>query len=198
MTRTTYPALPTGRIAPEGCFLSTSHSPTPVRIDSPALQVMTDLTRQPAASISRSALVSEANLAMIHRGVRMLFVTGEDRQLEGIVTATDVLGERSMQAMQHRGLRREELRVEHIMTEVAALETIELAMVTRAEVGHVIATLKACSRQHAFVVDRNAAGRQIICGVFSATQIARQLGATIHTGEVARTFAEIEAVIAGS
>ena len=55
MTRTTYPALPTGRIAPEGCFLSTSHSPTQVRIDSPALQVMTDLTRQPAASIARSA-----------------------------------------------------------------------------------------------------------------------------------------------
>jgi hypothetical protein len=51
MTRTTYPALPTGRIAPEGCFLSTSHSPTQVRIDSPALQVMTDLTRLPAASI---------------------------------------------------------------------------------------------------------------------------------------------------
>ena len=195
MTRTTYPALPTGRVASEGCFLTSSHVPMPVRIDSPALQVMTDLTRLPAAIICRSAFVHEAHQAMIHRGVRMLFVTGEDRQLEGIVTATDVLGERSMQAMQHRGLRREELRVEHIMTDVATLETIELAMVTRAEVGHVIATLKACSRQHAFVVDRNAAGRQIICGVFSATQIARQLGATIHTGEVARTFAEIEAVI---
>lgn len=198
MTRTTYPALPTGRISAAGCFLSSSHSPTQVRIDSPALQVMTDLTRQPAASIGCHALVSEANLAMIHRGVRMLFVTGEDRQLEGIVTATDVLGERTMQAMQQLGLTREEMRVEHIMTAAADLETIELAMVTRAEVGHVIATLKACSRQHAFVVDRNAAGRQIICGVFSATQIARQLGATIHTGEVARTFAEIESVIAGS
>jgi len=198
MTRTAYPALPTGRIAPDGCFLSTSHNPTQVRIDSPALQVMTDLTRLPAASIARDALISEANQAMIHRGVRMLFVTGEDRQLEGIVTATDVLGERTMQAMQHRGLRREELCVEHIMTEVAALETIELAMVTRAEVGHVIATLKACSRQHAFVVDRNAAGRQVICGVFSATQIARQLGAAVHAGEIASTFAEIEAAIGAS
>ena len=73
-----------------------------------------------------------------------------------------------------------------------------LAMVTRAEVGHVVATLQACGRQHTFVVDRNVAGRQIICGVFSATQIARQLGAPVHAGEIARTFAEIEAVIAGS
>ncbi|MCK6406357.1 MAG: CBS domain-containing protein [Rhodocyclaceae bacterium] len=198
MTRTTYPALPTGRVAPAGCFLTSSHVPMPVRIDSPALQVMTDLTRLPAAIICRSAFVHEAHQAMIHRGVRMLFVTNEDRQLEGIITASDLLGERAMQAMNCYELTREELRVEHIMTAAEALETIELAMVTRAEVGHVIATLQACGRQHAFVVDRSVAGRQIICGVFSATQIARQLGAPVHAGEIARTFAEIEAVIAGS
>ena len=198
MTRTTYPALPTGRVASEGCFLTSSHTPMPVRMDSPALQVMTDLTRLPAALICRSAFVHEAHQAMIHRGVRMLFVTNDDRQLEGIITASDLLGERTMQAMNRYELKREELRVEHIMTTADALETIELAMVTRAEVGHVIATLQACGRQHAFVVDRNVAGRQIICGVFSATQIARQLGAPVHAGEIARTFAEIEAVIAGS
>ncbi len=198
MTRTTYPALPTGRVASEGCFLTSSHVPMPVRIDSPALQVMTDLTRLPAAIICRSAFVHEAHQAMIHRGVRMLFVTNEDRQLEGIITASDLLGERAMQAMNRYELTREELRVEHIMTAADALETIELAMVTRAEVGHVIATLQACGRQHTFVVDRNVAGRQIICGVFSATQIARQLGAPVHAGEIARTFAEIEAVIAVS
>ena len=198
MTRTTYPALPTGRVASEGCFLTSSHVPMPVRIDSPALQVMTDLTRLPAAIICRSAFVHEAHQAMIHRGVRMLFVTNEDRQLEGIITASDLLGERAMQAMNRYELTREELRVEHIMTAADALETIELAMVTRAEVGHVVATLQACGRQHTFVVDRNVAGRQIICGVFSATQIARQLGAPVHAGEIARTFAEIEAVIAGS
>lgn len=198
MTRTTYPALPTGRVASEGCFLTSSHVPMPVRIDSPALQVMTDLTRLPAAIICRSAFVHEAHQAMIHRGVRMLFVTNEDRQLEGIITASDLLGERAMQAMNRYELTCEELRVEHIMTAADALETIELAMVTRAEVGHVIATLQACGRQHTFVVDRNVAGRQIICGVFSATQIARQLGAPVHAGEIARTFAEIEAVIAVS
>ena len=198
MTRTTYPALPTGRVASEGCFLTSSHVPMPVRIDSPALQVMTDLTRLPAAIICRSAFVHEAHQAMIHRGVRMLFVTNEDRQLEGIITASDLLGERAMQAMNRYELTREELRVEHIMTAADALETIELAMVTRAEVGHVVATLQACGRQHTFVVDRNVAGRQIICGVFSATQIARQLGAPVHAGEIAHTFAEIEAVIAGS
>jgi CBS domain-containing protein len=196
MTLANYPALATGPVAPEGCFVSTSPTHAYVRLDSPALQVMTDLSRQPAASIDASAFVSEAKQSMIYRGVRMLFVTDENRQLQGIITANDILGERPIQATQNRGLVREELRVAHIMTPVERLDTIALSMVTRAEVGHVVATLKACARQHAFVVDRNAAGRQIICGVFSATQIARQLGVDIHTGETARTFAEIEAIIA--
>lgn len=196
MTPANYPALATSPVAPEGCFVSTSLTPAYVRLDSPALQVMTDLSRQPAASIDAGALVAEAKQSMIYRGVRMLFVIDDNRQLQGIITANDILGERPIQATQNRGLAREELRVAHIMTPVAQLDTIALSMVTRAEVGHVVATLKACSRQHAFVVDRNAAGRQIICGVFSATQIARQLGVDIHTAETARTFAEIEAIIA--
>ncbi|MFA7292586.1 MAG: CBS domain-containing protein, partial [Rhodocyclaceae bacterium] len=154
------------------------------------------LSRLPAASIDPEALVAEANQSMIYRGVRMLFVIDDNRQLQGVITSHDILGERAMLAAQNRSLKRDELRVAHVMTPTERLDTIQLAMVTRAEVGHVVATLKACGRQHAFVVDRNAAGRQIICGVFSATQIARQLGISFQTGDTARTFAEIEAIIA--
>ncbi|MBI2309188.1 MAG: CBS domain-containing protein [Rhodocyclales bacterium] len=195
MTRTTYPALATGSVSAAGCFVSASLTPPPIRIDSPALQVMTDLTRIPAACIGANALVSEANQSMIYRGVRMLFVVDEEKQLQGILTASDVLGERALQAVQNHGIARGDLRVAHIMTPASRLDTIELAMVTRAEVGHVVATLKACGRQHAFVVDRDAHGRQFVCGVFSATQIARQLGMPLPTGETARTFAEIEAAL---
>lgn len=198
MTRANYPALATGSVSPAGCFVSTSLTPPPVRLDSPALQVMTDLTRIPAACIPANALLAEANQSMIHRGVRMLFVVDEAKQLQGVLTASDVLGERALQAAQNHGLARDELRVAHIMTPASRLDTIELAMVTRAEVGHVVATLKACGRQHAFVVDRDAHRRQFVCGVFSATQIARQLGMPLPTGETARTFAEIEAALSAA
>jgi hypothetical protein len=36
----------------------------------------------------------------------------------------------------------------------------------------------------------------VLRGLFSATQIARQLGLTIEPTEIARTFAEIEASLA--
>jgi hypothetical protein len=43
------------------------------------------------------------------------------------------------------------------------------------------------------VADLDAHGRQRVRGLFSLTQIARQLGLTLETSEVARTFSEIEA-----
>ncbi len=198
MTRSNYPALATGVMSAAGCYVSRSPSPAQVRIDSPALQVMTDLSRIPPATIGADATIDEANHAMIYRGVRLLFVVDEARRIAGIVTATDILGERPLLAAHRRSLGRHELRVGDIMTPAAELDAIELSMVTRAEVGHVVATLKACGRQHAIVVDRDAEGRQIVCGVFSASQIARQLGVPLHAGDKARTFAEIEAAVAAT
>jgi len=46
-------------------------------------------------------------------------------------------------------------------------------------------------------VERDREGRQSVRGLFSATQIARQLGVALATtGEIARTFSEIEAQLA--
>jgi hypothetical protein len=68
--------------------------------------------------------------------------------------------------------------------------------VQHANVGQVVASQKRSNRQHALVVTEGADGKQTVCGLFSITQIARQLGAQIQNFELAHTFAEIEAVIA--
>jgi hypothetical protein len=78
------------------------------------------------------------------------------------------------------------------MTPAAQVEVIALADVESARVGHVLETLRRAGRQHALVVER--AG--MVRGIFSISQIARQLGITLPSGaEVARTFSEIEAAI---
>jgi hypothetical protein len=47
-------------------------------------------------------------------------------------------------------------------------------------------------------MDEDADGLPLICGIFSLTQIEKQLGHAIPLAEVAKTFAEIEAtVVAG-
>lgn len=164
-----------------------------VRIDSPALEVMTDLTRVTAVIILPGDTVDEAHRRMIQRGVRLLLVVDQDRRVHGIVTANDVLGEKPVRMAVQRGVPRSEIQVRDIMTERERLEVLDLRDVQSSTVGHIVATLKAAGRQHTLVVDQDARGRQRVRGVFSATQIARQLGIVITTEAVARTFADIEA-----
>lgn len=174
----------------------TQFSPRPVNVDSPAVEVMTDLRLVAAATIDADTRIEAANHAMIARGVRSLLVVDADGCVLGLLTARDLLGERPMQVVRDRGGRHEDLVVRDIMTPQSAVEVVDIRDVLRARVGHVVETLKHSGRQHALVVESDlVSGRELVRGIFSASQIARQLGVAIHPEEVARTFAEIEAVL---
>jgi CBS-domain-containing membrane protein len=183
--------------------------PERVTLESPALDVMTDLRQVPAVSIEPEAAVEGANAKMIRNGVRLLFVTDTRHRLLGLVTATDILGEKVVQAMQERGVSRHEVLVQEIMTPRDRLEAIDLPEVRGAKVGHILSTLKQAGRQHAMVVEISHPSfheqlvmlpqvniPQTVRGLFSATQIARQLGLPLQDLELATTFAEVEALLA--
>jgi CBS domain-containing protein len=157
---------------------------------------MTDLRSVTAVIILSGDTVEEAHRRMIQRGVRLLLVVDQNREVVGLITATDILGEKPVQAVSQRGIRREELLVRDIMTPQERLEVLDLKDVSASRVGHIVSTLRQAGRQHAVVVEHDAAGRHVVRGLFSATRIARQLGVAIPTSEIARTFSEIEAQLA--
>ena len=160
---------------------------------SPAMAVMTDLTRVDAACIDLHAAMDAANQTMIRLGVRLLFVTGVDGHLAGIITATDILGEKPMRVVQERGVRHEEITVDDLMTPMGRLDTLSFDDVSHAQVGHVVASLRKAGRQHTLVVERGAGGRQTVRGIFSTSQIARQLGVHIDGTGAAPTFSDLVA-----
>ena len=163
-----------------------------VTIESAAPEVMTDLRRTTPATIRPQAPLAGANQFMITRGVRLLLVVDEQEKVLGVISATDILGERPMLVAAERGMRRDELTVADIMVSAERVEVIALADVDGARVGHVLETLRRAGRQHALVVDSG----NLVCGIISLSQIARQLGVSVAAaGEVARTFSEIEAAI---
>ena len=143
------------------------------------------------------APLDAANRFMLRRGVRLLLVADERREVLGLITASDILGERPVKFATERGLRRQDILVRDIMTPRGQLEVLAHAEVAAAEVGHVVATLKAAGRQHALVAgpgtDKSA---EMVLGIFSLSQIARQLGIAMASAtEIAHTFAEIEAAL---
>lgn len=194
---TNYRPLPQTNVSATGCYILEAFNPPQVKADSAAILVMTDLSRMPSATIAPEATLEEANQSMILRGVRLLLVVGEGARLAGVVTSADILGERPVLVAQSRQAKRSDLRVADVMVPASAMEALHIDDVRKATVGNIVATLKTAGRAHALVVGQADDGRQSLLGVYSASQIARQLGVQIHTHEMARTFAEIEALIAG-
>jgi CBS domain-containing protein len=188
-----YDALPIRELgAGAGFRRPTQAQAGKVSLESPALEVMTDLRRTTPATIRPQAPLAGANESMITRGVRLLLVVDERENVLGVITATDLLGERAMRVATGRGMRRDELTVADVMIPAEQVEVIALENAAAARVGHVLETLRRAGRQHALVVD----AEHMVCGIFSLSQLARQLGVSVATGgEVARTFSEIEAAI---
>jgi CBS domain-containing protein len=187
-----YAPLPCVPLLPGASFAQpVLQLPERVALDSPALEVMTDFSRVSAVLIRPTDSVDEAHARMKQRGVRLLLVVDSERKVVGLITATDILGEKPLQVIQARGVRHADLLTRDIMVPSARLEVIEFEHVRVANVGQIIATLMQSGRQHAAVVE-NAQGGHILRGLFSATQVARQLGRVIQPTEIARTFAEIE------
>lgn len=169
----------------------------PATLDSPAVSVMTDLSRVKAATVQPQAQLRQAEQAMIYLGVRMLFVVSDMPAIEGLVTTNDLHGDRQMRLVHERGLHWDELCVADVMTALPALDAIPFAALRNASVGDLIATLQRFGRNHLLVVEPGDSGTpQHVRGVISRSQIERQTGVAIAITPIATTFAEIERALA--
>ena len=162
--------------------------PERVTMGSPAIDIMTDLSRVTAETVSAYLSIDEAEQHMIASGIRMLFVTNRANEVIGIVTANDLSGERIMRLVTDSHGTRKDLIVRDLMTPQHKVEVLEMSDIAAARVGDIVGTLKRMGRQHALVVDRDPVGEQTIRGVLSTTQIGRQLGKPIETFDLAENL----------
>ena len=193
--------LPTFRF-PEGTHIARAQptSGQPVTLDSPARAVMTDLTHVRAATIGPDTPLAQARETMIYQGVRLLFVVSQMPDVAGLITSTDLEGERPMQVLSRRGVKYEDLVVSDVMSPLTALDAIDLGDLAHAHVAQVVATLKHLGRRHLLVIEkaRDLAGAPRVRGVISQAQVERQLGSQIPVVEVAHNFAEITASLSAA
>jgi CBS domain-containing protein len=186
--------LPTQRLEP-GISIAQANPwhESPVSVDSPALDIMTDLTKVKAATTHPATTLRQAEQTMIYQGVRMLFVVTDMPSIEGLITATDLRGDKQMRVVHERNLRYDDLCVADVMTELASLDAIDLDVLKEARVGNAIATLKKLGRNHLLVLEKATTRTpRRVRGVISRSQIERQLGQPIDVTPIAHSFAEIE------
>ncbi len=167
----------------------------PVAPDDAAIKGMTDLSRVPAATTKPETTMDQAMQRMIHVGVRMLFVLDDFGTLIGLITARDILGEKPVALAAAHHVARDTIQVEDVMVPLGQIDVLDFAEVERSTIGDVVLTLRDAGRQHALVREVTSRGEEIR-GVFSISQIARQLGVPIQTNDVVQSFAGLEQLIA--
>jgi CBS domain containing-hemolysin-like protein len=177
-------------------FEPSQELPAQVKEHSPAILVMTDLRQQIAITVEPNVSIDWALQRMKAAGVRLLFVVNGEKQILGLITSNDILGEKPIQFHQELHLRYEEIMVRDIMTPQNALDVLHMEDVLRASVGDIVATLQGVGRRHALVIDNDVrTGVDSIRGIFSATQISKQLDQPVEVNDVAHTFAEVEVAL---
>ena len=181
------------RLKPGTSFARPPELPRLVHLDSPALEVMTDLRVAHVVTIGPEVSIDEALETMKTRGVRLLLVTGKSDHILGLITAKDIQGEKPIKIAGESRIPHSAITVEAVMTPRSSIEVLNMLSVRNAQVGHIVATLQELGRQHALVVDVDPETKaQCVRGIFSTSQISRQLG--VNAAEVvarASSLAEI-------
>lgn len=188
-----FKVLPNHKISADAKVDRRTHNrPTKVALTSVATAVMTDFNLTVPVSIDLNASIDRANDKMIACGVRLLFVTGKNGALVGLITATDILGEKPVLHITKQGGKREDVIVSDIMTAKDKMDVLHMEDVVQVSVGDIIETIKTCKRQHMLVVEHDSSGQETLRGIYSTTQVSRQLGMHIEPSSRADSFADIE------
>lgn len=176
-----YEALPTIAILPNGTMLRAQQLPELVHLDDPALFVMTDFTVTPPHTILPTDNMDHAINEMEVSGVHLLLVINENGHFQGIISSEDVWGEKPIKLIQERRVPRDQVLVRAIMVPYTEITAFDFATVKTVHVGHIVKTLAEHKQHYALAVSPSTTNpdMQVIRGIFTASQISKQLHADI-------------------
>ena len=166
-----------------------------IQLEDPATTVMTDLTEVVAVTISPSSSLDEANDLMIKKKIKLLFVVDTKERMIGLITYSDLQGERPIQFQQSNSVPRSEICVLDIMTGIDTIDAMDWSAVENAKVGDIFMTMKKLHRQHSLVLDSSGTDNYQVRGIFSISLLGKLLGLEIDTTEVAHSFSEFGRVL---
>ena len=161
--------------------------PELVHYNDSAMTVFTDFSRVRPVTVTPDVAIDVALEMMKNAGVRLLIVTDTHGHMTGLISADRIMGDRPVRVARDKGIDRRDITVAMVMDPQSCVKVLERSHLRDAKVGHIVATLAQLEQKHMLVVDH---GR--VSGLFSATQISRQLGSEILHAEVpAHSLAEM-------
>ena len=141
-----------------------------------ALMVMTDFEKIKVVTIEPDISIAQALEKMKDASVRSLLVVDDNEAIIGLVTSYDIQSEKSITIAETARLKHADISVEMVMTPKGELQVVDMMSLRDARISHIIATLNEIERQHILVVEHTDNDEIKLRGMFSMSQIRKQLG----------------------
>lgn len=189
-----YENLPTLSLQNKEVCLRSQTLPELVHLEDPALSVMTDFSQTTPTTISPEETMDDALNEMKVKGVHLLLVTNSAKDIVGLISSEDLLGEKPIQIIQENRIQRSQVLVRMIMTPLDEVTAFDISVVEHARVGNIVNTLQALQTHYALVVqNHNATQKQTLRGLFNTSQISKQLHTNIASSITkAQTLSELQ------
>ena len=155
--------------------------PELVHFHDSAMLVFTDFARVYPVTITADSTIDFALHKMKKTGVRLLLVVDKKNRMIGLISADKIMGDDPVRLAEHKQIDYHQITVAMLMQPQKDIQVLE------SRVGHIIATLHRLEQKYVLVVDHD-----IVRGLFSASQISKQLGRNILEDEMpAHSLAEM-------
>lgn len=161
--------------------------PELVHFHDSAMLVFTDFARVYPVTITADRTIDYALHKMKKTGVRLLLVVDKKHRMTGLISADKIMGDDPVRLAEHKKIDHGRITVDMLMQPQKNIRVLESSHLRDARVGHIIATLHRLEQKYVLVVDHG-----IVRGLFSASQISKQLGRNILEDEMpAHSLAEM-------
>lgn len=161
--------------------------PELVHFHDSAMLVFTDFSRIHPVTITTDRSIDYALQKMKNSGIRLLIVVNKKHHMIGLISADRILGDGPVRLAEDKQLDHSQITVAMLMQPQKEIRVVEMSHLRDARVGHIVATMHELEQRYLVVVDNG-----IVSGLFSASQISKQLGRNIHDEETpAHSLAEM-------
>lgn len=162
--------------------------------EDPAALIMTDFSQTAPLTLTRDVALDAAHVAMRDRYVRSALITDSHGHFVGLLTLADINSHRVLALATGRGQTRADLTAGDLMTPRNSLSGITLQTLGHSRIGDCLNTLERDGRQHLLITDPLKGD---ICGIISASDIARALHRPVEIPRIAETFGQVVTALHG-
>ncbi len=152
--------------------------PELVHFHDPAMLVFTDFSRVYPVTVTAEKSIDYALQKMKNSGIRLLIVVNRKHHMIGLISADRIMGDEPVRLAEENQLDHDAITVSMLMEPQKTIQVVEMSHLRDAMVGHIVATLHHLEQKYLLVVDAG-----VVRGLFSASQISKQLGRNIHDEE---------------